>query len=65
MSWHSSYSGEIKDAIESKIINRGDKTALEVCNVEGIGKSNSSFKQVGRMNTVGVYKKSKSQSPKE
>jgi transposase-like protein len=36
---HSNYSREFKEAIVSKIVNRGNQTVAQVCEAEGIGKA--------------------------
>ena len=36
---HESYSKEFKDAIVTKIMNRGEKTMIEICEEEGVNNS--------------------------
>ena len=56
---HRKYSREFKDAVITKILNRGDQTLAEVCRQEGVGLS-SATRWVYNRDIVSGMKKSKS-----
>jgi transposase len=66
MSRRQSYSQEFKDAIVSKILNRGNQTVAQVCEAEGIGKATAA-NWLKSANMPGMSKKNKKKkwSPKE
>jgi transposase-like protein len=51
-----SYSEEFKEAIVSKIMNRGNRTVDEVCDSEGVGKSTAANWLRARANVVAMAK---------
>ena len=66
MSRRASYSREFKDAIVTKILNRGNQTVAQVCEAEGIGKATAA-NWLKSANMPGMSKKNKKKkwSPKE
>jgi transposase len=63
---HPNYSREFKDAIVSKIVNRGNQTVAQVCEAEGIGKATAA-NWLKSANMLGMSKKNKKKkwSPNE
>ncbi|MBC7661236.1 MAG: transposase [Chitinophagaceae bacterium] len=64
MGRHANYSREFKEAIVSKIVNRGNQTVAQVCEAEGIGKAKAA-NWLKSVNMPGMSKKKKKWSPKE
>lgn len=63
---HSNYSREFKDAILSKIVNRGNQTVAQVCEAEGIGQSTAAnWLRNATLPTMNKKSKSKKWSAKE
>jgi transposase-like protein len=63
---HPNYSREFKEAIVSKIVNRGNQTVAQVCEAEGIGKATATnWLRNATMPAMNKKTKSKKWSAKE
>jgi transposase-like protein len=54
---HQSYSKEFKEAIVTKILNRGDKTMLQICEEQGVNNSTVANWLQSRARLLGMSKK--------